>query len=254
MRVKIADVGEGAKRMEVEVAWDDVRGDYDDMVEEYAKLPVPGFRPGKAPRPRVESHYRTAIVEDLQSRCIDRFTRQALKDQQVMAGSRLEVSGIVVVPEEPFRFAVEFTPLPEFELPDYSNVNLQSDSDPEKRDEISQWLLEHTVLTVPNELVREELRFDGADDSDPGSDKWQRAAERVKLMVTLQKIAEVDGIEVDDRDVDDRLEYMAEEYRMSSGDLRQRLLQNGGLLRVRNFLSAEMTLDYLLDVNAADRE
>jgi hypothetical protein len=43
---------------------------------------------------------------------------------------------------------------------------------------------------------------------------------------------------------------MAAEYRMAPGDLRQRMLQNGGLFRVRNFLLAEQTLDYLLDIAA----
>jgi FKBP-type peptidyl-prolyl cis-trans isomerase (trigger factor) len=132
-------------------------------------------------------------------------------------------------------------------------VQLQAESDEEQRDEISEWLLANTEIAVPDELVREELEFDNAQDADPDDDVWQETARRVKLMITLQRIADTDGIEVDYRDVDERIDAMAAEYRMSPRDLRQRLLQSGGLFRIRNFLLAEYTLDYLLDMNRGER-
>jgi hypothetical protein len=51
-----------------------------------------------------------------------------------------------------------------------------------------------------------------------------------------QRISDTDGNEVDDRDATARVEWMAAGYGVSPSDLRQRLLQNGGLFRIRNFL------------------
>ena len=171
-----------------------------------------------------------------------------------MAGSRIEISDLDVEPLKPLQFSVDFTPLPDFDLPDYSKLQLKGQSDEEQRDEVSEWLLSQTELLVPDELVREELDFDGDGAVDPQSDKWIEGARRVKLMITLQRIADTDGIEADDRDVTERVERMAAGYGISPSDLRQRLLQNGGLFRVRNFLLAELTLDYLLDIAGQDEK
>jgi FKBP-type peptidyl-prolyl cis-trans isomerase (trigger factor) len=78
----------------------------------------------------------------------------------------------------------------------------------------------------------------------------RKAVKDQKLMITLQRIADTNGIEVEDHDVTERVERMASEYGMSPSALQQRLLQNGGLFRVRNYLLAELTLDYLLELNA----
>jgi FKBP-type peptidyl-prolyl cis-trans isomerase (trigger factor) len=248
MQVIPVDTNSDHKKLRVSADWEEVRLDYIDIIKSYSQLAVPGFRPGKAPESRVESHYRKNICDDLKARCVERLTGKALKDQKLMAGSRIEISDLDVEPLKPLRFCVQFAPISDFTLPDYSHAQLCGESDEERRDEISEWLLSHTDLSVPDELVREELEFDGADNVEPETDKWAEVARRVKLMITLQRIADHDGVDVDDRDVTERVERMASEYGMSPSDLRQRLLQNGGLFRVRNFLLAEYTLDYLLDI------
>ena len=248
MQVKPIDTNKDRKKLSVSADWDEVRLDYIDIVKSYSKFAIPGFRPGKAPEHLVVRHFKKNINNDLQAQCVERLTRKALKDQQLMAGSRVEISELSIEPLKPLSFVVEFTPLPHFKLPDYSRIELNGNTDEKRRDEVSAWLLSHTHIQVPDDLVREELEFDGVGITEPQSIKWTEATWRVKLMITLQRIAEEAGIEVDDRDVTERVERMASEYGMSPSDLRQRLLQNGGLFRVRNFLLAEYTLDYLLDV------
>lgn len=249
MQVISVDTNNGHKKLKVSADWEEVRLDYIDIIKSYSRLAVPGFRPGKAPESLVESHYRKNIRDDLKARSVERLTRKAVKDQRLMAGSRIEISDLDVEPLKPLQFSVDFTPLPDFDLPDYSKLQLKGQSDEEQRDELSEWLLSHTELSVPDELVREELEFDGGGAVDPQSDNWIEGVSRVKLMITLQRIADTDGIDVDDRDVTERVERMASEYGMSPSDLRQRLLQNGGLFRIRNFLLAEQTLDYLIDLS-----
>jgi FKBP-type peptidyl-prolyl cis-trans isomerase (trigger factor) len=176
MQVIPVDTNNGHKRLKVSAEWDDVRLDYIDIVKSYSKLVVPGFRPGKAPEDRVIGHFNRNILDDLKAQCVERLTRKAMKDQQLMAGSRVEISELNVEPLKPLSFVVEFTPLPHFELPDYSQAELSCESDEDRRDEMSAWLLSHTDMSVPEDLVREELGFDSVDNVEPETDKWTEVA------------------------------------------------------------------------------
>ena len=54
MKVAIRDLGDHRRQARIEAGWEDVRKDYEDLLSEYSALPVPGFRPGKAPKSMVE--------------------------------------------------------------------------------------------------------------------------------------------------------------------------------------------------------
>jgi FKBP-type peptidyl-prolyl cis-trans isomerase (trigger factor) len=245
------EIQDQKKRLTVVADWDEISSHYDDLIGEYSQLPIPGFRPRKAPRTMVERHFFKRICDDFSAQCVERYSHRAMKDQAVMPGSKIEILDLEVKPHSPMRFTAEFTPLPDFDLPDYANLDLQSSTDSDKRDEISTKLLEQTRSDIPDALVREEWEIDHASGTDPLPEEWIAASERVKLMMILQKIADKEGIEVDDRDVTERIEHMAVQAHTTSADLRQRLLQNSGLLRVRSFLLAEHTLDYLIEINAS---
>ena len=247
MHVSLRDIGDGRKEARIEVGWESIRADYDDLVRECSGLPVPGFRPGKAPRARVEGHYRKEILEDLTARSVRRLSRQALDAEGITSTGPIAITEVEVEPGEPFRFIAEFTALPEFDLPDYEELKLSRETDDEARNEISAWFLEETELDVPAELVGQELSFDGREGVDPGEPEWTGALQRVKLLLILDAIARRDGIEVDEGDLDERIGQIASAHGTDPGSLRQHLLQNGGLSRVSQFMLAERTLDYLIE-------
>jgi FKBP-type peptidyl-prolyl cis-trans isomerase (trigger factor) len=100
--------------------------------------------------------------------------------------------------------------------------------------------------------VEQEIEF--SDDTAPASEEATLAAarQRVKLLLILQQIAEAEGIEVDSRDVDDRIELLASQGESSAQSLRRELEQKGGLERLQLFLLAEVTMDFILDLSPAD--
>lgn len=247
MHVSFRDIEDGRKEARVEAEWEAVRADYDDIAREYSSLPVPGFRAGKAPGGRVEAHYRKQILEDLTARCVRRLSRQALDAEGIASTGPVSITEIEVELGKPFRFTAEFTALPECELPDYAGLALTARTDGEMRDEISRWLLNETALDVPAELIRQELSFDGREGVDPGGPEWTAALQRVKLLLILDAIARRDGIEVDERDLDERIGQIAAAHETDNASLKQHLLRNGGLSRVSQFMLAERTLDYLIE-------
>ena len=250
MKTGISDLGDHRKRADVEAEWEEVREDYEDLLAEYSKLPVPGFRPGKAPRAAVEKHYRRPLLDDTGARCARRLSRKALDDEGIEVTGPMAVTELSIEHQGQLRFTAEFTQLPDFDLPDYGSIGLASDSDGGRRDEISMRLLEDTDIDIPREMIREELLFEGDGEAEPGGGAWASAEARVKLLLILGVIARRDGIEIDEKDLDERIGQIALAQGTDPASLRRFMLRSGGLSRLSGFLLAEKTLDYLIDINA----
>ena len=71
--------GDGCNRLKVEADWSELAVDYDDILAEYSKVRLPGFRPGKVPRSVIEKRFNTEIIEDLSQRAAKRLGREAVQ-------------------------------------------------------------------------------------------------------------------------------------------------------------------------------
>jgi FKBP-type peptidyl-prolyl cis-trans isomerase (trigger factor) len=252
MEITVQDLEDGRKSLLIEAEWSDVEDDYDAVSSEYQKLRVAGFRPGRTPRDLILQRFHKEIFDEVSTRAAQRLSRTALDKEGMSASGALSVSDVEIAWGRPFRFKVEFTALPEFELPEYAHITLSAGTDTENRDELSEWLLDKTSMDIPGDLVGQELAFDDANDVEPGSDGWNAALRRVQLFLILKKIARREGIEVDEKDVTERIDKMAHEGGVAVSYLKQQLSQSGALSRIASLLLAEKTLDYLLDINSAE--
>jgi FKBP-type peptidyl-prolyl cis-trans isomerase (trigger factor) len=236
----------GYCRLSIEAPWSEIADDYHDIVAQYTKVPIPGFRAGKTPQTVIEQRFRKEISADLSARAAQRFGREALQEAAAEALGPLQAFEIECDKGRPFRAQVRFLPMPEIRLPDLAGL-LTSDDGTDPRDRISHRLLELVPFDVPGELVRAELRRDGLGESDPGSEVWTAAGNRIRLMVILKKIARQEGIEVDESDVETRIKEKTSEFGTTLEELRSQLEKGGGRERLRNMLVAERTLEYLLE-------
>ena len=71
---------DGYHRLKVEADWSELAAEYDDIVDSYAKVRVPGFRPGKTPRSVVEQRFQNEISDDLSHSAVQRFGIQAVRE------------------------------------------------------------------------------------------------------------------------------------------------------------------------------
>lgn len=243
MNTSLESEPSGQTALRITADWPEVAADYDDLLSEYVKLALPGFRPGKAPRPLIEQRFRQQLRDDFTARCGRRLVREVLRERNLRAAGPIPVVAIQFEPHQAFSFTAECVPVPKLELPDYACVPLTATSDEERRDELSAWLLERTAWDVPEPLVRQECAR--GETAAPGSDAWDAAGQRVKLMVILDQIAEAEGIESDAQAVDVRIEKMASECNVKPDKLRRQLGEDGVSL-LHSLLRAEQTLDYLL--------
>jgi FKBP-type peptidyl-prolyl cis-trans isomerase (trigger factor) len=247
MKWEMVPQEDGFRLLRVQVPWEKIAPDYDDILKDYARLPLPGFRPGKAPRQVVEQWYRREISEHFLRRGAQRLCRLALEQAAVEATGPVEVSEVEWEKGQTFRFTVRFFPLPEFELPDYRSLPPLELAGEDPHGELSHQLLERVNLAVPEQMVRTELAFEGQTDCEPESEAWQAAADRVKLMLILKRCAREEGIEIDEADLEQRIEEKAVEFETSPDTLKAELERGGGRSRLKDLLLAENVLDYLLE-------
>lgn len=253
MQIELTTSSEEQTTVTVTAAWSEIAADYEDVLAGYSKLAVPGFRPGKAPRSTVENHFRTAVRDAFIGCCGRRLAREALDEREIRAADQMEITKSEFHPQQPFCFTGVFIAVPKLTLPQYMDVPLETKTDDARRDEISDWLLAQTSWNVPQALIRQECELSGLTDAQPGDGQWLVTEQRVKLTTVLEQIAGVEGIEVDERDVDQRVDRMARECGAKPPELRQLLARSGGLGRLRALLVAEQTLEYLL-ANSATQD
>ena len=87
---------------------------------------VPGFRPGKAPRPLLERHLGPgAILEDAVDHLVQDAYRQALVDKDLLPLTNADVEVVQAEEGKPLVFKATVQVRPEVELGDYRNFNFR---------------------------------------------------------------------------------------------------------------------------------
>ena len=251
MKLEQQKKNDGYHRLSIEAEWHELAADYDDIVAGYAKISLPGFRPGKVPLSVIEKRFRKEIIDDFSLRTAQRLGRNAIREAGIEVLGPAEAEEIECNKGKSFRATVRFHSMPEITLPELNTlINGVSETDP--RDRISLRLLELVSFDIPDGLVRDELALEGVDGGEPGSAGWQAASDRIRLMLILKRIALQEGIEVDEVDVNRRIADRAKEFGTSATALRSELEEGNGINRLRDMLLAESTLDYLLERNQYD--
>jgi FKBP-type peptidyl-prolyl cis-trans isomerase (trigger factor) len=219
------------------------------VMDEYSTASVPGFRKGKVPLAVLKKRFHKEITDTIGKRAASRLFREALRERKMERAGPARFTTIDFDHELGLTFTVEFDIMPAIDVPDFKSFapSAEATDDNARKDELSAYLLGGQDFDLPISLVEQEVESAAARGQDTKDERLRTDAEqRVKLLLILQAIATEDGIEVDDRDVEDRIVQMAK----ASGSSRQALLtelqQKNGLERLKLFLLAEQTLDYIL--------
>ncbi len=77
-----------------------------------------------------------------------------------------------------------------------------------------------------------------------------QAVQDVKSSLLLERVAELEKIEVSEEELNHELEALAQQSKQTSEAVRARLTQDGGLDRIRNRIRSEKTLDFLYHQSA----
>ncbi len=236
------------KELLLTIPWEAVAQEYNDLLKRYAHLPVRGFRPGKVPPAVTMSSFKTQIEADFLAMTSTRFFRKALEQHGLEAATPIEILESDVRKGEQLHLRATFIAMPEFDLPDYTRLQLQATDPAEVLDEISMRLLERTSLDLPPALIEKELKYSELAGEVPNSQECEQAYQRAKLMLILKKIARQDALEPSEFELTQRLDAIAADNGITTAELKAFLQSNHGLARLRDSLLAETVLNYLASV------
>jgi len=109
--------------LRVEIPADSVRSEREKIVNRYAgQAKVPGFRPGKAPRPIIEKRFEKQISEDLNEALISDAYDEALRKEALRVLDFGVPQDISTTPDGALSFVANLTLAPDFPLPDYKSL------------------------------------------------------------------------------------------------------------------------------------
>jgi FKBP-type peptidyl-prolyl cis-trans isomerase (trigger factor) len=156
----------------------------------------------------IEKRFGARIQEVFREQAVRRLFRDTAGEQDLGPVGFVEAQDVTGAKGTDLSFTAEFDVAPDIALPTYADFRaVKGCAGEEAKDALSDFLLANTAFDIPASLVNEELR--GDDDlgnSDDANEEQRQAAEkRVRLLLILRQIAEADCIEVDDRDVDERI-------------------------------------------------
>ena len=116
------------REIELEIPAENVQKAAEKVVRDIARIArIPGFRPGKAPATLVRRRFADDIQGEVVQSLVPEYLEKALDEKKLVPVTRPEVDQVHFKEGEPLRFRAIFEVLPEFELGDYKNLQVQVD-------------------------------------------------------------------------------------------------------------------------------
>ena len=116
------------REIELEIPAENVQKATEKVARDIARMArIPGFRPGKAPVTLVRRRFAEDIQGEVVQSLVPEYLEKALDEKKLVPVTRPEVDKVEFKEGEPLKFRAVFEVLPEFELGDYKNLQVQVD-------------------------------------------------------------------------------------------------------------------------------
>src|ERR1700685_3529766 len=116
------------REIELEIPADTVQKAADKVARDIVRIArIPGFRPGKAPMTLVRRRFADDIQGEVVESLVPEYLEKALGGKNLVPVTRPEVDKVEFKEGEPLKFRAIFEVLPEFELGDYKEIEVQID-------------------------------------------------------------------------------------------------------------------------------
>jgi len=117
------------RELELEIPAENVQKASEKIARDIARVArIPGFRPGKAPVPLIRRRFAEDIQGEVLQSLVPEYLEKALDEKNLIPVGRPEVDQVHFHDGEPLKFRAVFEVLPEFELADYKNLDVQIDA------------------------------------------------------------------------------------------------------------------------------
>ncbi|MFM8365189.1 MAG: trigger factor [Verrucomicrobiota bacterium] len=112
--------------LDIELPADRVAKEWNSVAKEYQKQArLPGYRPGKAPMSMVESRYGREIESEVRHSLSREAVIEAVKANKISLHAIKEIPEITIAPDKTMKIRAVVIRTPDFDLPDYKNLQLE---------------------------------------------------------------------------------------------------------------------------------
>lgn len=126
MKIEVENQPHSVATLRIELPPEDVRKEWDVIAGNYARYArIPGYRPGKAPRPVIEKKFRKEIQEELTKKLVSKSYHEAIAQKQLRVVSLTNLEDVEFGEDRSMRFRATVVTAPEFELPEYKNIPVE---------------------------------------------------------------------------------------------------------------------------------
>jgi trigger factor len=114
------------REIELEIPAENVQKAAEKVARDIARVArIPGFRPGKAPVTLIRRRFADDIQGEVVQSLVPEYLEKALDEKKMIPVTRPSVDKVEFKEGEPLKFRAVFEVLPEFELGDYKNLEVQ---------------------------------------------------------------------------------------------------------------------------------
>jgi trigger factor len=114
------------RELDLEIPADEVTKKLESVAKEFARVArVPGFRPGKAPVSLIRRRFADDIKGEVVQSLVPQRVEQAVTEQRLTPVSQPQVEQLDFTEGQPLKFRAVFEVLPEFELANYKDLDLE---------------------------------------------------------------------------------------------------------------------------------
>jgi len=114
------------REFELEIPAEDVSKETEKVAKELARVArVPGFRPGKAPISLIKRKFADDIKGEVLQTLVPERVSKAVTEAKLTPVSQPKVDKLEFNEGQPLKFRASFDVLPEFELGDYKNIEIE---------------------------------------------------------------------------------------------------------------------------------
>ncbi len=156
MKVEVQELGACGRRLEIEIAPENVKKELDQAYRELARrVSIRGFRKGKIPRPVLERYHRSSVEDEVLQKLIPSSFQQAVKDQGLRAVGQPKLDDIKLDEEKALHYTATVEVLPDIALQTYGGWELTKEvravTDAELERELQELQNRHVSLVAIEE-------------------------------------------------------------------------------------------------------
>ncbi|OGU63779.1 MAG: trigger factor [Ignavibacteria bacterium RBG_16_36_9] len=122
MEIKVNDISQSEKEVEVTLSYDEIRNEIDrEVKKEISKIQVPGFRKGKVPKQIIKQRFRDTLEFEASEKVANSRFWQLAKENDLRPIGQPVMTDLDFNIEKDFKFKVKYEVIPEIEVKAYTN-------------------------------------------------------------------------------------------------------------------------------------